>query len=152
MDGAAESHGGNVSAKCGSAKVLWWLRDAFRENVCSECQKRHPDEYQLIPKATCKSEYLLPDSELRLLPHQTKPNPTNPRFQDMKLYLLKHVLSRALSKWGPGRDRGRAEAAAETHARQGERQSVQERASRTRAVACERKWSNRRWRGASFGA
>lgn len=79
------------------------IREKFNVAVCCTCVRTHPELYSLVPKTTAKSEFLLTEEELAdktVLPHISKPNPKSPRWSNMQLYLRKHLVLFAGTKWG----------------------------------------------------
>lgn len=75
------------------------LRENFDEYICFHCKEKSLD-YGLVTKTTAKQEYLLGDSCFKSLKHISKPNPMNPRWTGIKLFLRKHCIKAALTKWG----------------------------------------------------
>uniref|UniRef100_A0A914Z4Y0 XPA C-terminal domain-containing protein n=1 Tax=Panagrolaimus superbus TaxID=310955 RepID=A0A914Z4Y0_9BILA len=79
---------------------LW---DRFNFPVCSACRDREV-RHKLIHRTEAKERYLLKDCDLDLrkppLRFISKKNPHNPRYGDMKLYLLPQLEARALEVHG----------------------------------------------------
>uniref|UniRef100_A0AC35FP72 XPA C-terminal domain-containing protein n=1 Tax=Panagrolaimus sp. PS1159 TaxID=55785 RepID=A0AC35FP72_9BILA len=79
---------------------LW---ERFNFPVCSECRDRDV-RHKLIHRTEAKERFLLKDCDLDLrkppLRFISKKNPHNPRYGDMKLYLLPQLEARALEVHG----------------------------------------------------
>lgn len=73
--------------------------DTFGEYVCNPC-KRALREYDLISKSDVCSNFLVTESTVRLMPFILKDNPKNPHWTQMKLYLRKHAMMKAIERWG----------------------------------------------------
>jgi len=91
---SSQAGGGTTTgcSTCGSATYIQALLDKFGERVCKACL-RQTDGFRTLNKTAAKADFLLTDSELASLPSELKPNPRNSRFRDMRLYLLKQVVS-----------------------------------------------------------
>lgn len=67
--------------------------------MCYDCRGRD-DTYRLITKGTAKEDYLLSDGSLAHLTYIERKNPRDPRFNKMKLFLLRDVQEVAVAKHG----------------------------------------------------
>lgn len=78
------------------------LYEVFHELICKQCQYDEENEsrYKLMTLHEAKSQYLLTDAMLKKLPHESKDNPHNKHWNQMKLYLKKHVEAKAIERWG----------------------------------------------------
>lgn len=56
--------------------------------------------YQLMSKKQIQAEYLLTDDSLSMMSFVTKPNPYNPNWTAMKMYLRKHAYLKAMKRFG----------------------------------------------------
>uniref|UniRef100_A0AC34Q681 Uncharacterized protein n=1 Tax=Panagrolaimus sp. JU765 TaxID=591449 RepID=A0AC34Q681_9BILA len=92
--------------ECGLEIADSYLYRSFKFQLCNCCRdmKRNEPEYQMINRTTAKQEYLLKDEDFdyRKPPLMciSKKNPHNPRYGDMKLYLVAQVKERAISIHG----------------------------------------------------
>lgn len=84
---------------CLNASTSEFFQTKFNELVCTACRKTRP-EYGLISKSNAKNKYLVTDSDIRSLRFVEKPNPTNAKFRDMKLFLIKQIIECALRRYG----------------------------------------------------
>ncbi|XP_056635612.1 DNA repair protein complementing XP-A cells homolog [Diorhabda sublineata] len=79
-----------------------WLFEKFNFKCCDGC--RNSETHKLITKTEAKETYLLKDCDLDkrepILKFVQQKNPHNPRWGDMKLYLLLQIEKRALEVWG----------------------------------------------------
>lgn len=89
-----------VCAKCASPDVDGRFLRWFGVCVCDACKREHPDRFGLCTKTEAREDFLLTDSEVDKLPHVLRPNPHNPNWKDMKLFLLEHVHELAMKKYG----------------------------------------------------
>jgi len=84
---------------CSSASISDYFDEKFGERICTACRKTRP-EYGMISKSNAKLRYLVTDKDMRSLRFIEKPNPSNAKFRDMKLFLLKHVIAAAIVRHG----------------------------------------------------
>lgn len=77
-----------------------FLSQNFSTNICDCCKMDFPDDYKLITKSEASAEYLLKDCDLNLreppLKFMSKKNPHHKGWGEMKLYLRKQVIERAI--------------------------------------------------------
>ncbi|XP_038146798.1 DNA repair protein complementing XP-A cells [Cyprinodon tularosa] len=80
-----------------------FLSNSFDLSVCDKCRDNE-EKHKLISRTEAKQHYLLKDVDfdkreppLRFI---LKKNPHNPRWGDMKLYLLLQVQKRCMEVWG----------------------------------------------------
>ncbi|XP_047222292.1 DNA repair protein complementing XP-A cells [Girardinichthys multiradiatus] len=80
-----------------------FLSNSFDLSVCDKCRDNE-EKHKLISRTEAKQRYLLKDVDfdkreppLRFI---LKKNPHNPRWGDMKLYLLLQVEKRCMEVWG----------------------------------------------------
>jgi len=71
----------------------------FNVNMCYDCRNRD-ETFQLVTKSTAKEDYLLSDGNLMKLSFIERKNPRDPRFNKMKLFLLRDVQQVAVTKHG----------------------------------------------------
>lgn len=93
----------DICNECGSMEIDGVYKRNFDINVCTNCVQLKSEKYKLITKTTAKELYLLTDEELcdqGALPFILKPNPLNPSWSEMQLYLSMHVDDFAKKKWG----------------------------------------------------
>ncbi|XP_054897199.1 DNA repair protein complementing XP-A cells [Poeciliopsis prolifica] len=80
-----------------------FLSNSFDLSVCDKCRDNE-EKHKLISRTEAKQRYLLKDVDLDKreppLRFILKKNPHNPRWGDMKLYLLLQVEKRCLEVWG----------------------------------------------------
>ncbi|KAE9555125.1 hypothetical protein FO519_001700 [Halicephalobus sp. NKZ332] len=75
---------------------------SFKYPLCNDCRKDDYDkpEYQTINRTMAKKEFLLKDEDLDYrqppLKFISRKNPHNPRYGDMKLYLVAQLQERAI--------------------------------------------------------
>lgn len=84
---------------CGMSNIDELFLKVYNEKVCRQCSRSSPDFVQ-ITKQDAVSKFLVTEYSLRSIPHQLKDNPHKKGWNEMKLYLRKHVLALALRKWG----------------------------------------------------
>lgn len=77
-------------------KFLRWFDTA----VCESCKREKPEFYGLCTKTEAVEDFLLTADEVLRLPHIRRPNPRNPNWHDMQLFLLKSVHDVAMKKHG----------------------------------------------------
>ncbi len=70
----------------------------FDIKVCNKC-KHANKEYELISKKDILDQYMITESSIRLMKFISKPNPKNPHWPEMKLYLRKDCKAKALERW-----------------------------------------------------
>ena len=85
---------------CESRDIVPSLYADFGELICLSCKNLCKDDYTLINKSDSMARYLVPEDTMRILKFTTKKNPRNPKFADMKLYLVKHVREKSFKRWG----------------------------------------------------
>ena len=71
----------------------------FGEAVCRGCRIDNPHLYELASKHIILADYLIPESTVKMLKSSEKPNPHNPNWTPMRLYLRKHALHWSMDKW-----------------------------------------------------
>jgi len=80
-----------------------FLFSKYDHPVCDAC-KDTDDLHSFITRTDAKNEYLLKDEDFDkrepLLKFMLRPNPHNPRWGDMKLYLRLQIEKRAIEVWG----------------------------------------------------
>lgn len=80
-----------------------YLMKNFDYSVCDKCRDTD-GKHSLITRTDAKNEYLLKDCDFDRreppLKYILRKNPHNPRWGEMKLYLLLSVEKRALEVWG----------------------------------------------------
>ncbi|XP_032419828.1 DNA repair protein complementing XP-A cells [Xiphophorus hellerii] len=80
-----------------------FLSNSFDLSVCDKCRDNE-EKHKLISRTEAKQRYLLKDVDLDKreppLRFILKKNPHNPRWGDMKLYLLLQVEKRCMEVWG----------------------------------------------------
>jgi hypothetical protein len=77
-----------ICISCGGNESVS-LRKAFDLRLCKNCIEI--DEYKLITKTRCKSEYKLNDNDLELFEVYEVKNPHFSKAAPMKLYKLKEI-------------------------------------------------------------
>ncbi|CAD5207437.1 unnamed protein product [Bursaphelenchus okinawaensis] len=84
--------------ECERALGPSYLWDTYNHAVCDLC-KDLKNKHVVISRTEAKKRYVLKDEDLDhrkpILRYQSKKNPHNPRYGDMKLYLLSQVEERA---------------------------------------------------------
>ncbi|KAJ2726459.1 DNA repair protein rad14 [Coemansia sp. Benny D115] len=92
-----------ICCECDSMDLDLVYLKVFKIMVCKSCIESIPDKYSLLTKTEAKDDYLLTDSELRdreLFPVWEKANPHKSTWNNMLLYLRKHLEEFAIRKWG----------------------------------------------------
>ena len=90
--------GDNLTSTCGQLvdRTFW---KAFGERCCTYCRSRS-DDWEMISKDIVHKEYLIPISSIGLMRFLEKPNPLNPHWAPMQLFLRKQAREKALKRWG----------------------------------------------------
>jgi DNA-repair protein complementing XP-A cells len=89
--------------KCKSPAIDEKMANIYGVSVCDLCQRKHPEEYNLITKTAAIKEFLLTAEEMddrERLPHMEKPNPHKSTWHNMQLFLRKQVSEFAIEKHG----------------------------------------------------
>jgi len=96
---------GDYSLPCVGCKLAigdsYYYR-SFKYPLCNDCRKTDQDnpEYQTMNRTMAKKEFLLKDEDLDYrrppLRYISRKNPHNPRYGDMKLYLVAQLQERAI--------------------------------------------------------
>ncbi|XP_050539822.1 DNA repair protein complementing XP-A cells homolog [Daktulosphaira vitifoliae] len=94
-----------VCLECNDEFGLSYLMTHFDHPVCDACKDLYGKEkFDLITKTEAKKEYLLKDCDIDLrsppLKYILGKNPHNPKWGEMKLYLILQIEKRALEVWG----------------------------------------------------
>ncbi|KAH9520159.1 hypothetical protein Btru_060145 [Bulinus truncatus] len=88
--------------ECNKEFLDSYLLSKFDHPVCDSC--RDEEKQSLITKTDAKNNYLLKDEDFDKreppLKYIVRKNPHNPKWGDMKLYLLSQVWKRVLEVWG----------------------------------------------------
>jgi DNA-repair protein complementing XP-A cells len=85
---------------CGNSAIDLQLYENFQEKICYDCKARNHDLYRLVSKQEAMKQFLVSDDSFQLFKFISKPNPHNPHWQPMKLFLSKHILQFSLLKYG----------------------------------------------------
>lgn len=106
---------GTDSEICGSLNIDKQLHEHFNELVCYSCKSLATfplsssssasssiNPYRLLSKQEAMKELLIPADAFQLFKFLPKPNPHNPHWQPMKLYLTKQLLTYSLLRYGGG--------------------------------------------------
>jgi hypothetical protein len=72
--------------------------EPFGEAVCHTCKQK--TEFDLLSKDQVRSEYLIPLDSIGHMKYSAQPNPRNPNWTPMRLYLRKHAIERAIKRFG----------------------------------------------------
>ncbi|ELU03972.1 hypothetical protein CAPTEDRAFT_219337 [Capitella teleta] len=93
----------SVCEECGKPFSDSYLLSTFDLSVCDRCRD-NDEKHKLITRTEAKNVFLLKDADFDRreppLKFIVKKNPHNPRWGDMKLYLLPQVRDRCLEVWG----------------------------------------------------
>ena len=79
-------------------KKLYW--ECFGERCCGSCRLSQGSDWDLISRAEVLSEYLIPADSIQLMKFSTRPNPHNPHWTAMKLFLRRHARLKAYTRFG----------------------------------------------------
>jgi hypothetical protein len=79
-------------------RKLYW--DCFGERCCGSCRLAQGSDWDLITRTEVLSEYLIPVDSIQLMKFSTRPNPHNPQWTAMKLFLRRHARLKAYTRFG----------------------------------------------------
>lgn len=85
---------------CSKKPVVPDLFENFDECVCHDCKAKAGDDYRLISRAECMSQYLLPEDTVKCMKSQKKNNPHHAGWTPMRLYLRKHAINLSIQRFG----------------------------------------------------